>query len=182
MVILERINKTLLVVLSYFQSKQLSIGDMVVLAQYLHPRLVLFTDEEERDQVIQKLINLVAQEGLVQDREAFYKAVIDREKIVSTGIGMGVAIPHAKIEKGDQFFIAIGVHKKQGIEWQSLDGSLVRLVFLVGGPADAQKKYLKILSHLTSLIKQGNVREEALKMKSPEQLVELFKKHDHLAQ
>lgn len=178
MVILERINKVLLVLLSFFQQKQIPIGDMVVLAQYLNPQLILFTDETDRDKVIKELTELAAKAEVVPDKVAFYNAVIEREKIVSTGIGMGVAIPHAKLDGCDQFFIAVGLHRKQGVEWRSLDGSLVQLVFLVGGPASEQKTYLRILSRLTSMIKYGGLREELLKAKQPGQVVDLFKRYD----
>jgi nitrogen PTS system EIIA component len=151
---------------------------MVVLAQYLHPELILFTDEIDRDKVIQELTELAAQAEVIPDKAAFYNAVIEREKIVSTGIGMGVAIPHAKLDECDQFFIALGVHRKQGIEWNSLDGSLVQLVFLVGGPASEQKNYLNILSRLTSMIKYGGLREGLLKAKQPSHVLDLFKRYD----
>lgn len=179
MVILERINKILFILFSYFQKQQLSIGEMIVLAQYLDPKLVMFTQEVDRDKAIKELTTLLCKTGYVKDEPGFYQAVIDREKIVSTGIGMGVAIPHAKLESCHRFFIAIGIHKVKGIEWKSLDSLPVQLIFLVGGPTDQQKKYLKILSQLTGMIKYGGLREEIMKKTDPDQIIGLFKTYEH---
>ena len=141
--------------------------------------MFFFIDENDRDKAIKELVTLVVKQGLLQEGEEFYQAVIDREKIVSTGIGMGVAIPHAKLEGCDRFFIAIGVHAKKGIKWKALDGSPVQLIFLVGGPSNQQKKYLKILSQITTLVKNEKLREKALHSRDPTEIIALFKgKHD----
>ena len=79
--------------------------------------------------------------------QAGFGSHVKREKIVSTGIGMGVAIPHAKLPSFDRFFLAVGLQKvKDGIDWDALDGAPVRLIFMIGGPANQQTDYLKILS------------------------------------
>lgn len=178
LVILERISRKLLFLLSYFQQKKLSVGEMVLFSQYLNPELVCFVNEVDRDKTIQELVALLAKKGHLTNEFEFYQAVIDREKIVSTGVGMGVAIPHAKFENCEHFFIVIGIHSGKGVEWKALDGSLVNLVFLIGGPANQQKKYLKILSHLTTLIKNEKLREKVLKSKDPHEVINLFKSCD----
>ena len=105
----------------------------------------------------------------------FYNAIIKREQIVSTGIGMGVAIPHAKLEDFDHFFLAVGIQKvKEGIEWNALDGASVRLIFMIGGPADQQTEYLKILSCLTAAIKDETRRKHILSADSTDQVVTFF--------
>lgn len=178
LVILERISRKFLILLSSFQEKTLPLGDVVTIVRYLDPRLVLFTEETQQMQVIQHLVDLAFKAGWVKNKDIFYQAVIDREKIVSTGIGLGVAIPHAKVPSESDFFIAIGIHKDSGIEWKSLDKAPVQLVFLVGGPGNQHKTYLKILSHLTHLIKQSSLKEDLLKATTQEQVIELFKHYD----
>ena len=95
------------------------------------------------------------------DEEVFFNAIFEREKIVSTGIGMGVAIPHAKLHSYDHFFIALAVLQKP-VDWQALDGAPVRIVFMIGGPDDKQTEYLQILSSLTQAIKDDEIREKNL--------------------
>ena len=90
---------------------------------------------------------------------------------------MGVAIPHAKLSIYKDFFIAIGIQQKgKGLDWEAPDDAPVRIVFLIGGPASEQTKYLKILSSLTASVKVEGLQQHLLKAKSKEEIIALFKK------
>lgn len=147
---------------------------MIKISKYLDPRLVAFLDASSRDEAIRSLVDVVQQAELLQDKHSFYEAIIEREKIVSTGIGMGVAIPHAKLTAYDDFFIAIGILRK-GLDWNALDHTPVRVIFLIGGPDDKQTEYLRILSSLTHVIKDEQIRKKMLTMNSADAIIELFK-------
>jgi len=147
---------------------------VIKITDYLDPRLVAFLDVDTRNEAIETLVNMIHQTGRLQDKYAFYEAIIEREKIVSTGIGMGAAIPHAKLTFYDDFFIAIGIIRK-GLDWNALDGSPVRIIFLIGGPDDKQTEYLLILSKLTQVIKDEQIRKKMLTLNSPEDMIELFR-------
>jgi nitrogen PTS system EIIA component len=149
-------------------------GKAVTISNYLDPRLISFLDVSARDDAIDHLVSILEQSGKLQDRQAFYSAILEREKIVSTGIGLGVAIPHAKLKGYPGFFIAVGIQKKEGIEWNALDGGQVRLIFLIGGPEDKQTEYLKILSHLTLAIKDEERRKRLFKAQTPQEVIDLF--------
>lgn len=146
---------------------------MVKISQYLDPKLVVFLDSGARDDVLKTMIDTLATGGKLKDPKAFYNAIADRERIVSTGIGMGVAIPHAKLADYDDFFIAVGVLQK-GVDWQALDNAPVRLVFMIGGPDDKQTEYLQILSKLTVALKDEERRKKMLTQNSPEALINLL--------
>jgi nitrogen PTS system EIIA component len=141
----------------------------------MNPELVSFINFESQDQVLFHLVDLVYRTGNLEDKDQFLKAIVERENIVSTGIGMGVAIPHAKLPAYDHFFIAVGILKKP-IEWNSLDGAPVKLVFLIGGPDDKQTEYLQILSGLTQAIKNEERRKKLLSYTKAADIIELFKK------
>lgn len=147
---------------------------MIKISKYLDPELVLFLGAENRDDALKALINQIYQNGKLSDPAAFYQAILDREKIVSTGIGMGVAIPHAKLPEFNDFFIVVGILKK-GLDWKALDGAPVRVVFMIGGPDDKQTEYLQILSKLTLAIKDEVRRKKLLTLNSPNDIIELFK-------
>lgn len=144
------------------------------LSNYLDPRLVVFTETTSQSDAIDELVNLLAQEERLLDRDAFHHAILEREKIISTGIGIGVAIPHAKLPGYEDFFIAIAIQKNEGIDWQSIDDLPVRFVFMIGGPEDRQTEYLNILSMITTAIKSEERRKELLKAKTPEEVIVLF--------
>jgi nitrogen PTS system EIIA component len=149
---------------------------MIKISKYLDPSLVVFMEPAipARDEVLRLMVDRLNETGKLIDDQVFYKAIIDREKIVSTGIGMGVAIPHAKLPVYNDFFIEIGVLQK-GVSWNSLDGTPVRLIFMIGGPDDKQTEYLQILSGLTMAIKDEERRKKMLTLNSGKDIVDLFK-------
>ncbi|MBI5272491.1 MAG: PTS sugar transporter subunit IIA [Chlamydiia bacterium] len=140
----------------------------------LDMQLVSFLDVNTRDEAIDALIDLLDKAGKLPDKAVFRQAIFHREKLVSTGIGMGVAVPHAKLKNFPDFFIAIGIQRKKGLDWNALDTAPVRIVFMIGGPEDKQSEYLQILSQLTSAIKNMDLRKALLKAASKEQVLGLF--------
>lgn len=146
---------------------------MIKISKYLAPELVVFLDVATRDEALLALIDRLDSLGKLKDKEVFYTAIMDREKIVSTGIGMGVAIPHAKLPDYDDFFIIIGILQK-GVDWNALDHAPVRLIFMIGGPDDKQTEYLQILSNLTMALKDEDRRKKMLMPGSSELVVDLL--------
>ncbi len=149
---------------------------MIDLKQIIDPNCIVFLDLEKRDEVLKALIDLLAAHGKLQDPKAFEAAIFQREKIVTTGIGMAIAIPHAKLPGYKEFFLAVAILKK-GVAWDSLDGTAVRVVFMIGGPEEQQTKYLQILSGLTSLIKNEKVRKGLITASVPSEVLDLFHKN-----
>lgn len=146
---------------------------MIKISKYLDPQLVFFLEVKARDEALHALVDKLGSAGKLKDVQAFYDAIMDREKIVSTGIGMGVAIPHAKLPDYDDFFVTIGVLQR-GVEWHTLDGAPVRVIFMIGGPDDKQTEYLQILSGLTLALKDEARRKKMLTLNSPNAIIELF--------
>lgn len=140
---------------------------------YLNEHLVFFLDLSTKEETLDTLIKKTVEFKGIDCGELFHKAIFDREKIVSTGIGMSVAIPHAKLSSFHEFFIVIGVMKK-GIDWNALDNAPVRLVFLIGGPDDRQTEYLKILSQLTVCLRNEELRKQLLSAGSAKELLKLL--------
>lgn len=136
--------------------------------------LVTFLNVATRDAALLAMVDTIEASGKLRNKETFYQAISEREKIVSTGIGMGVAIPHAKLSDYDDFFIAIGILQK-GVDWNALDHTPVRLIFMIGGPDDKQTEYLQILSSLTLAIKDEERRKKMLTLNSPHAIIDLFK-------
>jgi len=144
------------------------------ISDYLDSRFICFLTEETRDAAIDALIDLLDEKKALENKEAFRQAIFHREGLVSTGIGVGVAVPHAKMRTIREFFIAIGIQQNKGIEWNALDKVPVRIVFMIGGPDDKQAEYLQILSMLTSAIKDGEFRKKLLKSTSAQEVFDVF--------
>lgn len=146
----------------------------VKIANYIDMNLVFFLNVDTSSEAIDCLVDGLYEFEVIPDKNIFSKAIFEREKIVSTGIGMGVAIPHAKIYSLSDFFIAIGVQRGKGIEWNAIDKAPVRLIFMIGGPDNKQTEYLQILSHLTRIIKDESLRKKIISAKKPEEIVKLL--------
>ena len=144
------------------------------ISDYLDPELVLFLDVSDQGEAIDLLIDLVDKVGKLPEKEAFRKAIFEREELISTGIGLGVAIPHAKSKAFKEFFIVVGIQQKKGIEWDAIDKAPVRFIFLIGGPEDCQSEYLQILSHLTVAIKDAQVRKDLLRATTSDEVLLAF--------
>ena len=113
----------------------------------------------------------------IKDKESFKNAVLEREELVSTGIGLGVALPHTKSKDIEEFFIVIGINK-EGIDWDAIDRNPVGIVFLIGGPEaeDSQKEYLQIVSKLMLLIKNKERRISLLNSENAQEIADIFEK------
>lgn len=146
---------------------------MKPLSSYMSQGLIVFLDAATRDEAIQALVDTLHSTNTISDSRHFNQAILDREKLVSTGIGMGVALPHAKMEMCHSFFICLGILNK-GVNWKAIDNAPVKIVFMIGGPDDKQTEYLQILSHLTQFIKKDEVRKKLLTLNSKEAIMELF--------
>jgi nitrogen PTS system EIIA component len=140
---------------------------------YLDQNLIFFLDAKTKEEALHTLVDAAVRVRALPEADRFYKAILEREKIVSTGIGMGVAIPHAKLPSYNEFFIAVGVLHK-GIDWNALDGAFVRLIFLIGGPDDKQNEYLKILSSLTITLRDEDLRKKLQMSKSVDEVLSIF--------
>jgi PTS system nitrogen regulatory IIA component len=147
---------------------------LIKISNYIDPGLVCFLKTKTQLETLQALVDRLLESGRVSDRELFFKLILEREKLVTTGIGMGVAIPHAKLSSCEDFSITIGILEK-GVEWGALDRAPVRLVFMISGPDDRQTEYLQLLSALTSHLKSVDVRKGLLACTNPDAVVELFK-------
>ena len=130
---------------------------------------VTFLDVRSKEEAVASLVlQLDVNQRLVVD------AVMQREHVISTGIGMGIAIPHAKITGLEEFHVVIGVVQHEGIEWDAIDHLPVKLIILICGPDDRHKEYLALLSSLTKKIKQEEVRQILFSAKNPEEVVKIF--------
>lgn len=150
---------------------------MVNVLDYIDPKLIVLLSDTQRDDALKSLVSLAYREGKIPEAESFYQAILEREKIVTTGIGMGVAVPHAKLQNYDRFFITIGI-LSEGIEWLSLDEAPVKIILMIGGPDDKQTEYLQILSGLTRLVKDEECRKRLLKAQTPDEVIKIFQSYE----
>ena len=130
---------------------------MISFDSILAPERVLLLESTKKEAAIRELCAAIANSDAVADGEALLEAILDRETIMSTGIGLGIAIPHAKIPTVSDFVVAFGKSSK-GIEFNSLDGKPVHFVVMIAGPDQQQERYLQLLARITLKLKDAGVR------------------------
>jgi len=107
-----------------------------------------------KPEVLRELVSLAASAGLVPDPAAALQAVETRESQGSTGVGSGVAVPHARVSGLSGTVVAVGL-SKEGVDFGGPDRVPVRIFFLLLGPQNAPEIYLKTLSQVARLIKDA---------------------------
>ena len=113
---------------------------------------------ENKYEAIRELIHRAAVFSQAQDREKIEEAVIDRERVYSTGLGRGVAIAHGATPAVKETLIALGISRR-GIDFNSIDRSPVHLLFVIAHPPDKQVEYLAALATVTRLMRDESFRQ-----------------------
>ena len=128
-------------------------GKEIKLSTLLKEKFVsLKLSGKEKKEVIAELVDLLAQSKKLKNKKAFYKAILEREDLGSTGIGNGVAIPHAKAKISNDFILAFA-RKDGGMDFGALDGEKTYLFFILASPKDEVGGHLKILAEISRLVK-----------------------------
>lgn len=132
--------------------------------------------QKTKEEVIRYLTELAIKEGRVSEADKYVEAVLNREKEYSTGMGFGIAIPHGKSSAVIEPFLCFG--KVDSVEWKSLDGNPVNMVFMIGVPEEAGNAHLKILANISRKLMKQEFRDELMKIESSSGLMEFLLKSE----
>jgi PTS system nitrogen regulatory IIA component len=126
---------------------------MATLADHLSPERVVWLESEDKNAALSRLLGLICSSGYVKDPKGLEQAILSREVMMSTGVGYGIAIPHAKVPSVERFLLALGI-APAGISYGSLvDDQPVKLICMIAGPEGHNAEYLKLLASLMKFIK-----------------------------
>lgn len=135
------------------------LGD--VLAENLVRIPLLGTTKRD---IITELIDLLDEHGKIADKAKIMQAVLEREQMMSTGIGNSVAIPHGKSAGVIDIAVALGI-TPQDVNFEALDGKPVRIVFMLVGPEKSSSAHIKMLSRISRLLNQAAFRRKLIESK-----------------
>ena len=127
----------------------------------------------EKEKVLEELVDLVSSSALVKDAEQLIADVKEREELVTTGVGYGVAFPHAKTKATKGIVIAFG-RSDAGIDFDAMDHKPVHLFFLIAAPEDAIGAHLNVMARLSYVMKSEENREKMMKVTSPGELLQMI--------
>jgi len=136
------------------------------LSKFCDENLVVFNlKATTKKEVIEELVDVAASSNMIKDRDALLNDVREREELVTTGVGYGVAFPHAKTKSAKGIVIAFGRSEK-GINFDAMDHRPVQLFFLIAAPEDAIGAHLNVMARLSYLMKSEANRNKLLQASS----------------
>ncbi|MDQ7817536.1 MAG: PTS sugar transporter subunit IIA [Melioribacteraceae bacterium] len=130
-----------------------------------------------KNDAINELIDLFKNDERVKDVESMRDSVHDREKIMSTGVGKGFAIPHAKSNSVTDIIAAFG-KIDDPVDFQSLDGQPVNLIFLLVGKENLVGPHIKLLSRISRMMNKEEFRESLANAKTADEMYDLFENEE----
>ena len=130
-----------------------------------------------KEEVLNSMIEIASASDRVTDKEKVRMAILEREKIMSTGVGSGFAIPHGKTDAVNDIVGAFAV-TSQPIDYKSLDEQPVRIIFLLVGRDNMVGPHIKLLSRISRLMNKEDFRNKLLAAASPAQVLDLFKQEE----
>jgi PTS system nitrogen regulatory IIA component len=113
----------------------------------------------------------------ISDKEEMVDVLLEREKLGSTGIGEGIAIPHGKTKAVKKLVAAFG-RSQAGVNFESLDGEPAHIFFLLVAPHDSAGPHLKALARISRLLKDQDFRKELMSVSTKEELLDVINRKD----
>jgi PTS system nitrogen regulatory IIA component len=140
----------------------------------LAPTRVCFDlQAKTKNEVIEELIALLDADGILLNKEEFKQAVLKREEHYSTGIGMGIAIPHGKDASVKVPALVFGI-SKAGVDYGSMDDKPAHLFFLIAVPNNSDDTHLQVLSFISRKLMHEEVRSRLLSAQSYSDILQAF--------
>ena len=131
---------------------------------------------QTKSEIIDEMVDILYNNGKLNDREEYKKEILKREAQSSTGMEEGIAIPHGKTDAVKIPTVAIGISKK-GVDYESLDGKPSHLFFMIAAPANSNNSHIELLSKITTLLLEDDIREALVNAKSKEEVLDILIKN-----
>ncbi|HLV32006.1 MAG TPA: PTS sugar transporter subunit IIA [Chitinispirillaceae bacterium] len=131
----------------------------------------------EKDQVLRQTAKFMASLYGLDNGEQISRLILERESDMSTGIGYGIAIPHARITGIDRLYM-VAARSVNGIEFGAIDDQPVHVIFMLVSPANTSTEHTQILSSLSSIMAYEDVREKLFSAETVEQFLDIIEKSE----
>jgi mannitol/fructose-specific phosphotransferase system IIA component (Ntr-type) len=143
--------------------------------------IVLGLVARDKQDLLEKLVEPLLRAGRVRDAGALMAELLKRESVMSTGIGGGIAIPHALTNDIEHLALVFG-RARTPMDFQALDGLPVDLVFMLVGPKSASSVYVKLLARVSRVLQNEAFKERLRFATTPEEILEAFQAEAEYAQ
>ncbi len=133
-----------------------------------------FLTSKTKTEALIELIDNLNENDDIKDAELLKKEIFYREQLMSTGLGLGIGIPHARIKGQNNPIIGIGISKDGISDYRSIDDELIRIVVMIILDENNQKMHIRLLSQITSVLKDESVRKRLIDSSCVNDIVNIF--------
>jgi PTS system fructose-specific IIC component len=148
------------------------------ISEFLKPKAIIMDiHSREKLEAIKELVDHMVAKKMVKNGEEFLQALAKRENLESTGIGNGIAIPHARTDSVKDLLLAFA-RSPEGVDFSSIDGKPSYLIFLIASPEEKKSEYIMALAKLSRLLRKHVVRNQLKGAGTPEEVMEIIKTNE----
>ncbi|MBP6063679.1 MAG: PTS sugar transporter subunit IIA [Fusobacteriaceae bacterium] len=143
-----------------------------IVEAYSNEKLFIIVDEKmTKEDLLKKMVhNIKENTDSIAEENNFLANMLERENIGSTGIGMGVALPHARFDGVKNIVLSMAL-VPQGVEFETPDGETVKLVIMIGAPKEQGKQYLSLIAAIARVFRNNEYREKVISSKSVAEMI-----------
>lgn len=153
-------------------------GSFVHIVDYAAPDLiVLGLEADDKEHLLQQMVDLLVRGGRVIEAQVIMRELLKREHVMSTGIGGGIALPHA-LSNDIQELALVFARTGQPVEFAALDGQPVDLVFMAVGPKSASNVYVKLLARVSRLLQSEDFKQGLRAAATTEDVLAIFRSEE----
>jgi len=144
------------------------------LKDYIDKKLISFLKSKTKEKVLLELIDSICMNRELGNRKEIKEAIFYREKLMSTGIGLGIGVPHVRIKGIKDLIVTVGISKQSITDYETIDDVPVKIVVMIVAGEGQHKSYIKFLSLIVSKLKNHGVREKLIEAKNEKEIYEIL--------
>lgn len=145
-----------------------------VLASLLKPERIKILHVKTKADALNELIDVCLSIPGVNNRQELAEAIYQREQLMSTGVGLGIAMPHARLDPVRNVAVALGVNATGLTEYETLDNMPVRIIVLIVAGREQNTQYIQTLAYISRILKDADLRAQIIRTQTPEDLYDLL--------
>jgi nitrogen PTS system EIIA component len=144
------------------RNKKSILDDTFSISSILTPERVVLLDCQNKKEALIAMVECLCRTAEIQNKAEFEQEILKREALMSTGIGLGIGVPHVRLDSIANIVMAVGVNQQDLHDYESIDGKPVRLIFMIAASSKQHAIYLKLLSYISTELKDDNFRQTLL--------------------
>jgi PTS system nitrogen regulatory IIA component len=146
----------------------------LTLNNVLAPERIAFISETNKKDVLRALAQVLSSDSRIKNHDELLAAIYKREELMSTGIGLGIGVPHIRINSVEDIVMAVGITSAPVTDYESLDDEPIRIICMIAARSDQHPQHIKLLSAVSKLLKNTEIREKILSSKSEQEIFDIF--------